>query len=82
MHRSTNLRGWILFLLCAVVFGAVGIRDGDALLTLGSALFFAAWVLFLVPSVVGGDRFISSTLTHSNGQPFALNATSSFFHSV
>lgn len=49
MHRSTDLWGWILFLLSAVVFVAVGIRDGDALMTLGSALFLAACVLFLVP---------------------------------
>lgn len=55
MHRSTDLWGWILFLLCAVVFVAVGIRDGDALMTLGSALFLAACVLFLVPYVVGGE---------------------------
>ncbi len=41
--------GWILFLVCALLFGAAGWRDGDVLITLGSALFLVACVLFLVP---------------------------------
>lgn len=42
-----ELWGWILFLVCAVIFVAVGIRDGDLLLTIGSAAFLLACVLFL-----------------------------------
>lgn len=49
MHRSTDLWGWILFLLCALAFVVVGLRDRDVLMTLGSLLFLAACVLFLVP---------------------------------
>ena len=47
--RRTDLWGWILFLLCAVVYAVAGIRDGDLLITGGSILFLAACVLFLVP---------------------------------
>jgi hypothetical protein len=49
MHHSTDLWGWILFLLCALTFVVVGFRDRDVLMTLGSVLFLAACVLFLVP---------------------------------
>ena len=47
--RRTDLWGWILFLLCAVVYTAVGVRNGDLLMTTGSVLFLAACLLFLVP---------------------------------
>lgn len=47
--RRTDLLGWILFLLSAVAFTAVGIRDGDVPMTVGSLLFLAACVLFLLP---------------------------------
>jgi hypothetical protein len=48
-NRTLELVGWLLFLLCAVVFVVAGIRDGDVLITIGSVLFLAACVLFLVP---------------------------------
>jgi len=41
--------GWILFLICAVLFIAAGVREGDLLITVGSVLFLVACVLFLVP---------------------------------
>lgn len=47
--RQTDLWGWILFLLCAVVYVAVGVRNGDLLMTGGSVIFLTACVLFLVP---------------------------------
>jgi uncharacterized membrane protein YhhN len=43
-----ELWGWILFLVCAVVYVAAGVRDGDALMTVGSTVFLAACVLFLL----------------------------------
>ncbi|TVP63232.1 MAG: cytochrome oxidase subunit III [Nitriliruptor sp.] len=46
-----DLWGWILFLLCALLFGAAGLRDGDVLMTVGSVFFLVACVLFLVPYV-------------------------------
>lgn len=39
--------GWLLFLACAVLFLAMGVRDGDWLLIAGSALFLVGCVLFL-----------------------------------
>jgi hypothetical protein len=42
--------GWILFLVCAVVFILAGVRDRDVLLTVGSILFLVACVLFLIPA--------------------------------
>lgn len=41
--------GWILFLVCALLFGAAGLRDGDVLITVGSVVFLVACVLFLIP---------------------------------
>lgn len=39
--------GWMLFLLCAVLFLISGMRSGDTLITAGSALFLLACFLFL-----------------------------------
>jgi|AntRauTorckE6833_2_1112554.scaffolds.fasta_scaffold47633_2 hypothetical protein len=47
--RRPDLWGWLLFLLSAVAFTAVAVRDGDVLLAVGSLLFLAACVLFLIP---------------------------------
>ena len=47
--QRLDLWGWILFLLCALLFAAAGLRDGDVLITVGSVLFLVACVLFLVP---------------------------------
>lgn len=47
-HDRRELWGWILFLLCAVVYLAAAVRDGDVFLAVGSAMFLAACVLFLL----------------------------------
>lgn len=47
MSDPRELWGWILFLVCAIVFLAAGVRDGDGLMAVGSAAFLAACVLFL-----------------------------------
>jgi uncharacterized membrane protein YhhN len=44
-----RLAGWIAFLLCAIAFLAIGIRDADALGILASALFILGVLFFLVP---------------------------------
>ncbi len=49
---DTEGLSWWLFLACAVVFTVASIRVGDALFTIGSVLFLAACVVFLV----GRDR--------------------------
>jgi len=47
--RSQTIQGmgWMLFLLCAVLFLISGVRSGDTLITAGSALFLLACFLFL-----------------------------------
>ncbi|MBW3620377.1 MAG: hypothetical protein KY461_09040 [Actinobacteria bacterium] len=40
--------GWILLLLCALLFTAAGLRDGDVLITAGSVLFLVASALPLI----------------------------------
>ncbi|MCB0962635.1 MAG: hypothetical protein KDA98_04920 [Acidimicrobiales bacterium] len=52
MHVNHRI-GWALFLASAVAFTAVGVRDGDLLVTAASVLFGVACVLFLLPA--GGD---------------------------
>jgi len=44
-----DLLGWIVFLVSAAFFLLSGIRNGDAMGVIGSALFFVACVLFIVP---------------------------------
>ncbi len=44
-----DLWGWLLFLVCALLFIAAGLRDGDVLITVASLVFLVACVLFLVP---------------------------------
>jgi hypothetical protein len=48
VHDRRELWGWILFLVCALIFVGVGIRDGDVWMTLGSLAFLGACVLFLI----------------------------------
>lgn len=57
-HREAYLHliGWILFLICAVLFLAAGIRAADPLLIVGSVVFLVACVVFLIPLVSGGRR--------------------------
>ena len=48
--------GWILFLVCSVMYTWAGVRDGDSLIVIGSVTFGLACVLFLVARpVAGGD---------------------------
>ena len=48
MHDRRELWGWLLFLLCSVLFLAAALRDGDLLLGVASLVFLAACVLFIV----------------------------------
>ena len=52
-HRRLRFQlwGWVLFIMCAVLFMAASIRDGDILTGAASALFLGASVLFIVPVV-------------------------------
>ena len=44
-----QLAGWALFLLCALLFVASGIKNRDLLTFIGSLVFLVACVVFLVP---------------------------------
>lgn len=44
-----HLAGWLLFLLCAVLFIAASIRNHDALSLAASILFLIGCVVFLIP---------------------------------
>jgi hypothetical protein len=44
-----QLWGWILFIVCALIFIASSIRVGDGLMLVGSLFFLVACFLFLAP---------------------------------
>ena len=46
-----HLAGWVLFLLCAILFIISALQSGDILLLLGSLVFFLACILFIIPLV-------------------------------
>ncbi len=43
--------GWILFLICAIIFLASGLKNDDILTIIGSAVFLIACFVFLYPLV-------------------------------
>jgi hypothetical protein len=47
--RRSDVWGWVLFVVCALVFVWASIRDRDPLMTLGSLLFLVACFFFLAP---------------------------------
>lgn len=52
MRLDTELLSWWLFLLCAIGFTIMAVRDRDPLFIVSSLLFAAACAVFLV----GRDR--------------------------
>ena len=48
MAARARFIGWLLFLLCSFFYLGAGIRDRDKLIIVGSLLFLAAVVIFLV----------------------------------
>ena len=46
-----QLWGWILFLICAVLFILSSLRNQDTLVLLGSIVFLLACILFLIPLI-------------------------------
>ncbi len=41
---------WLLFLVCGIIYLAASVRDGDLLMTIGSACFVVAVIIFLFPN--------------------------------
>jgi membrane protein YdbS with pleckstrin-like domain len=52
-----NLLGWILFVVCAVLFMASSIRNHDIIALAASIVFLIACVVFMIPllrMIIGG----------------------------
>ncbi len=43
--------GWILFLICAVLFTVSSVKSGDGLLIVASIFFVLGCVVFMVPLI-------------------------------
>jgi hypothetical protein len=48
MRDRRELWGWLLFLLCSLLFLAAAVRDRDLLIGVASLVFLVACVLFLL----------------------------------
>ena len=46
-----HLWGWIIFLVCAFLFIASSLRNGDILMLVASFVFLAACIVFIVPLI-------------------------------
>ena len=44
-----QLAGWILFVICAILFGASSMKNHDILTFIGSVIFLIACIVFLIP---------------------------------
>lgn len=48
-ERRFQLVGWLLFVVCAVLFIRSAMRSGDALYLAGSVVFLVACIAFILP---------------------------------
>ena len=46
-----QLAGWILFIICAILFIISSLKDHDMLTLIGSVIFLIACIVFLIPLV-------------------------------
>jgi predicted membrane channel-forming protein YqfA (hemolysin III family) len=46
-----QLSGWILFIVCAILFIASSLKNQDMLNFIGSVIFLIACILFLIPLI-------------------------------
>ncbi|MBW2963260.1 cytochrome oxidase subunit III [Candidatus Woesearchaeota archaeon] len=49
--KKFEMAGWVLFIICAILFIISGFRSYDSLLIIGSFIFLFACFVFLVPLV-------------------------------
>jgi choline-glycine betaine transporter len=47
----TQLWGWILFLICSVLFIISGVRTGDVVTIVASVMFLLGCVVFVIPLI-------------------------------
>jgi len=43
--------GWVVFIICAVLFIASSLKSGDILMLVASVVFLAACIIFLIPLI-------------------------------
>jgi len=46
-----QLLGWVLFVICSLLFTLAGVRAQDSLTIAGSVTFFLACLVFIIPLV-------------------------------
>jgi len=51
MNPRLHLTGWLLFLLCGIIYLIASIRDGDLLMIAGTLCFIMAVAIFLLPVI-------------------------------
>ncbi len=60
-ERFCHLVGWILFIVCALLFISSAVLSGDMLYLAGSIIFFVACGVFLIPLLSGSSKRDTST---------------------
>ena len=48
-EKKAQIIGWLLFVVCALLFLAAGVKNGDLLTLIGSLVFLLACIVFLIP---------------------------------
>ena len=51
--RKLHLAGWLLFVVCAVLFITASLKNRDILTLIGSVFFLISCIVFIVPLVRG-----------------------------
>lgn len=50
-EKDYNFLGWVLFVICAVLFIISSFKSGDIVMLAGSIIFLTACVLFIIPLI-------------------------------
>ncbi|MEA3358850.1 MAG: hypothetical protein U9R17_05515 [Thermodesulfobacteriota bacterium] len=46
-----HFAGWVVFVICAVLFIASSLKSGDILMLVASIVFLAACIIFIIPLI-------------------------------
>lgn len=68
-HTRYHLAGWILFVICALLFLYVAVRDSNLVMTLASLVFLAGCVAFLIPLLFPATSYKETSSTDKNISP-------------
>jgi hypothetical protein len=55
-----QLSGWILFIICAILFMTSSLKNQDTLTFIGSVIFFVACIIFIIPLVKSKKEYKAS----------------------